>query len=128
MDALIYIDFPKQFLLSKPSYVCSLGAEHDVTAFPYSGVLCTTLNKIRRIAVSGQSLAFVPSGSKPQLKMCYIIDGVVNPSIPGYSGNFIISIYNNVLRRVIAKTFGNLDPQSNIMFIKSGLTVIVGEV
>ena len=127
LDALILIDFPKQFDIRGLSYSCLLGTNHDSVNLPYaSGVTCNINNNLRRFEISGQTAAYADTVNP--ISLCYIIKEVENQKDTGNSFNFEMRVYDVSANLILHRTVGILDYPQNLTYVKTGLSIYVGAI
>ncbi|KAL4501728.1 hypothetical protein ABPG72_018779 [Tetrahymena utriculariae] len=128
LNDAIYIYFPKQFPF-KSTYICSITKEHNTQelnyAFTSTSPNCVTQNSQKRISITGQTTAKTSSNLA---RLCYRIDGVENPSIPGQTDNFVIQIYDQTKSVIKSETSGLTSTQTTLSFFRKGFQIIVGSI
>lgn len=59
---------------------------------------------------------------------CYDVFSVENPNDIGSTENFLITVNDPINGKLKYKTYGNLNYPTTLSFIRSGLSIIVGEI
>ncbi|KAL4449717.1 hypothetical protein ABPG74_008090 [Tetrahymena malaccensis] len=124
----VFIFFPQQYSF-KSVYTCSITPQHNNNELNYAQTstspLCTTYNDQKKITITGQTAAKTDTNTA---QLCYYINGIENPSIPGTTDNFVIQIFDPVNQIIKSQTSGLISSQTTLSFYRKGFQIIVGSI
>ncbi|EWS71333.1 hypothetical protein TTHERM_000331066 (macronuclear) [Tetrahymena thermophila SB210] len=124
----VFIFFPSQYSF-KSVYTCAITPQHNNNELNYAQTstspLCTTYNDQRKISITGQTAAKTDTNTA---QLCYYINGIENPSIPGTTDNFVIQIYDPANNVVKSQTSGLISTLTTLSFYRKGFQIIVGSI